>query len=287
MLSQYLTTVEECVCSFTCIVSIYIKCTLPQHREVEILVIYSQIQTTSPSREVLTDYIAVSSSNLTITVQVLVLDVTQLFSTCTLRQCVQFFLSLEQTICYITVERTDRITFQTPELRVARVNTFSTAHVGNFILHVCHVEVNGIAPILVDAVVVEDAQVETCIFHATSILCRSTHTNNTLNRQVKQHVVSLLLIQRKFKTYLVVQETSFDTKFVVSYSCPLQLVVYVTRFICSRIQVATQHSITISICRNCWIDIIASQFFVTSSTPTQTELQVAQPVCVVLYECFF
>ena len=192
---QHLTAVEEGVRSLTGVVSIYIKCTLPQHGEIEVLIIYIDVQTTRPTGEILTDDGTVSTINLTIFIDVHILDVTQLLLTGTLGVVLQVILGVEVAVSHVAIERADGVTFQTPELAVVGVHTFRAAHVGNLVLHVSHVKVDGIAQVLVDALVVEDAQVETGVLHATGILCRSTHTNHTLDGEVQQHVVGLLLIE--------------------------------------------------------------------------------------------
>ena len=73
----------------------------------------------------------------------------------------------------------------------------------------------------------EDAQVETGVLHATGILCRSTHTDHTLDGEVQQHVVGLLLVERELEANHVVQEASLDTEFVVGHRSPLQGIVHI------------------------------------------------------------
>ena len=192
-------TIKECISSFCSKVTIHIKGSLEQTAQIKVLIANTEAQTACPAREVLTDNLTVTiQCNLTVTVQVLILDISQFFCSQTFRTVLQIFLCIEESVSNQSVIRTDRITFQIPDLIIA-TRTFCSTHVGNFILYVAYIQSNVIAPVFTNIIIVEQVQVETCIFYTTGILCRSTHTDNALNRQIQQHVIGFLLVHSQFK----------------------------------------------------------------------------------------
>ena len=135
----------------------------------------------------------------------------------------QLFFGIEIAVGHKSVERTDGMPFQTPDLFVIRIFPLGTEHIRDFVLYVCHIEVDAISEIFIDTVVVEDTQVKSGILHISGILRRRIHPDHALNRKIKQHIVCTFFVKRQFKADHVVQECSFKTQFIVGHGRPFQV----------------------------------------------------------------
>lgn len=111
---QHLSAVEERVGSFHRIVGVYIRPSLPQHGEVEILVGSSKVRVSKSSwGRVLSDYLTVGRINLLVAIQILVFDVAKFSDPVRWDSSSNHLPVLEVSVCHVAVERTDGMAFQT------------------------------------------------------------------------------------------------------------------------------------------------------------------------------
>ena len=114
----------------------------------------------------------------------------------------QIIFCVEITVSFVAVIRTDRISFQEPEIiaSVSWLFTFSTFQVDQFVVNICQVEIDVISEILVYHVIMEYTQVETCVPYFTGILSGSVQAENTLYREQKKHIFGRFFISSQFKS---------------------------------------------------------------------------------------
>ena len=195
MTLQHLAAIEESIGSLACKIGINIKSTLPQHGEIEILVVNSQIESARPAWEVLANRLAVGRGNLIVTIEIFVANVAQLLCSGTLWSIVELGLRVEETISHIAIERANRLSFHKPIKLVVGVFTIGSFQIRNLVVYIRQVQIHSIAQILTQTIVVEHIQIEARIAHASGILRGWIHTNHTLDRELQQHVVGVLLIK--------------------------------------------------------------------------------------------
>ena len=195
MTLQHLATIEESIGCLACKIGIDVECTLPQHGEIEILVVNSQIETARPAWEVLAYRLTIGCSNLIVAIEIFVANIAQFLSSCAFRTFGELVLRVEVSISHIAIERANRLSFHKPIKLVVRVFTIGSFQIRNLVVHIRQVQIHGIAQILPQTIVVEHIQIEASVAHASGILRGWIHANHTLDRELQQHVVGVLLIK--------------------------------------------------------------------------------------------
>ena len=195
MTLQHLATIEESIGSLACKIGINIEGPLPQHGEIEILVVNSKIEAARPTWEVLANRLAVGCSNLIVIIEIFVANIAQFLGSCAFRTIGELVLRVEVSISHIAIERANRLSFHKPIKLVVGVFTIGSFQIRNLVVHIRQVQIHSIAQILTQTIVVEHIQIEARVAHASGILCGWIHANHAQDRELQQHVVGVLLIK--------------------------------------------------------------------------------------------
>ena len=195
MTLQHLAAIEESIGSLACKIGINIKSTLPQHGEIEILVVNSQIEAARPAWEVLANRLAVGCSNLIVVIEIFVANIAQFLCSCTFRTIGELVLRVEVSISHIAIERANRLSFHKPIKLVIGVFTIGSFQIRNLVVHIRQVQIHSIAQILTQTIVVEHIQIEASVAYTSGILRGWIHANHAQDRELQQHVVGVLFIK--------------------------------------------------------------------------------------------